>query len=533
MEMQASLRITVLGGQEQIGLNCSVIETKNDAVVVDLGNNFEDGEFGVGYYIPNIDFLMARREKIRGVLITHGHYDHRAAVPYLIDKLGYPPIYGSPFTLGLIRQHLKKVGKEQAARLIPLQPRQELSLGQMRIKAVHLTHSILGTYGYFIRTLGGNVFHTGDFKFDDTPFKELPPDYASLQQAQKEGVMVLMMDSTRANKEGHSQSETSITHNLENLIRNARGRIVVSTFAQMISRINQIALLGRKYRREIFIKGSTLEKTVQLAREMGILENTLIMRDAKEMKRFADNQILLFATGSQGEEKAALNKMLEAKEGTAKIKATDTIILSSSTIPSNVVSIQKLVDSFADRGCEVFTDDIIDIHAGGHGHQEEIKKMITLLRPKFIFPVEGYISFRQQLGRVAGQIGYRKNQIILAKNNQPVLVGRGGFSKQGGAVKKPSVVIGDRVIENGEELVSQRKLMAKRGLVTILINRRKRRLKIVSFGVPGNIIEMIKQDLPGQKIAAMGNREIRKKAQALLRLKFEDELVPAIQVENL
>jgi ribonuclease J len=530
--MNNSLKITMLGGQEEIGLNSSVVEVDDDIVLVDLGNNFEDGEFGVNFYIPNIDLLLAKTSQIKGILITHGHYDHRAALPFLIDKLGYPPIYGSPFTIQLIKQQLKRFGKEKGARLIPLAPRQEVNLGKIHVKAIHLTHSIVGTYGYFLKTTKGNIFHTGDFKLDDTPFNERPSDYESLRQAGKEGVLVAMIDSTRANEEGHSQSETSIAQNLERLISQAPGRIIVSTFAQMLSRINQIALIGLKHHRQIFIKGTTLEKTTKIGREMGILDSRLRMKDADQMENFSDRQILLFATGSQGEERAALNRMLEVNRGIFKIRPTDTIILSSSSIPTNILAVQKLVDSFADRGCRVFTDKVIDIHAGGHGHQEEIKQMLELLKPRFVFPVEGYISFRHRLAQLAYSLGWRKGQVILAKNNQPVLISQQGFKKGGGKKKLSSVVIADQVITDGAEIVVQRKRLAKRGLLTVFINAKSGKTKITSWGVPSLVMGKIQKDLARKKIPRANFREIRKAIERFLRSRLDEDLVPAVRVES-
>ncbi|MBN1262910.1 MAG: ribonuclease J [Candidatus Pacebacteria bacterium] len=529
--MNSSISVTVLGGQEEVGLNSTVVEVDNDIVIIDLGNNFEDSDFGVSYYLPNIESLLGKTDRIRGIFITHGHYDHRAALPFLIDKLGFPPVYGSPFTIQLIKQHLKGFKKVSQTRLIPLQPRQEINLGKIQVKAVHLTHSIIGTYGYFLKTIRGNLFHSGDFKFDDTPFREKATDYQSLREIGRQGVLVAFIDSTRATSEGHSQSETEITQNLEKLIREAPGRIIVSTFAQMLSRINQIALIGKKYQRQIFIKGRTLEKTTQIGKQMGLFDKSLKIRDAKQMEQFPDREILLFATGSQGEEKAALARMLEAKKGLFKVKPTDTIILSSSTIPSNIVTIQKLVDRFADRGCRVFTDDIIDIHAGGHGHQDEIKKMIQLLKPKFIFPVQGYISFRHQLGFLARSFGYRKNEIILAKNNQPVLINRQGFKKTSGKTRPPTAVIENYPIKNGAEIVFQRKKAALRGLLTVFINPQTRQLKTSFWGVPEFIKKEIKIALQQEIIAKRDPQVTKRKIEDLLWEYLDEELIPAIKVE--
>lgn len=531
--MNNNLKITVLGGQEEIGLNCTVVEADDDIVVIDLGNNFEDNEFGVNFYIPNIDLLSANTDKIRGILITHGHYDHRGALPFLIDKLGYPPIYGSPFTIQLIKQQLEKFEKTRSARLIPLRSRQEVNLGKIRVKAIHLTHSIVGSYGYFLKTLRGNVFHSGDFKFDNTPFNEDPTDYQSLRQASNDRVLVALIDSTRANREGHSRSETSIAQNLEKLIREARGRTIVSTFAQMLSRINQIALIGKKYHRQIFVKGTTLEKTIKIGKEMGILSREIKIREAEEMRNFPDQQILLFATGSQGEERAAMSRMLEAERGIFKVKATDTIILSSSLIPSNLIAVQKLVDRFADQGCRVFTDDIIDIHAGGHGHQDEIKEMVTLLRPRFVFPVEGYISFRQRLAQMVGPLGYRKNQLILAKNNQPVFISQQGFRKIGGKPKRASVVIADQLIKDGVEIINQRKMAGKRGLISIFVNPKTRKAKITSWGVPGFITHQLRKDLGKKSIPSMRPAEMVRAVKKILRHHFEEELIPTIRADFL
>lgn len=529
--MDNSLKITILGGQEEIGLNSTAIETEDDIVIIDLGNNFEDEEFGVDFYIPNLDLIKNKVDKVRGILITHGHYDHRAAIPYLIDQLEYPPIYGSPFTIALIKQQLKNKSKDKRMRLIPLQPRQEINLGRINVKPIHLTHSIIGNYGYFLKTPAGNVFHTSDFKFDETPFREEVSDYDSLIKAGNEGVLAALIDSTRANQEGHSQSETSIAQNLEKLIKGAPGRIIVSTFAQMISRINQIALIGKKYQKEIFIKGSTLEKTTKIAKEMDLLDKSLKLRDAEEMPHFADEKILLFVTGSQGEEKAVLNRMTEIKKGPLKIKPTDTIILSSSTIPSNIITIQRMIDNLADTGSRVFTDDVIDIHAGGHGHRQEIKQMIEYLKPQFIVPIEGYVSFRQQLARLASGLGYRQNQIILTKNNQPIILGSEGYKKSGSQKRQPNVVIGERLIKNGAEIIDQRKKIAKKGLMIFWINQRKKEVEISSIGVPQSVLKEANNNLKSKRLLYQDPKEMKKAMERILSFRFEDELIPEIMIK--
>jgi ribonuclease J len=528
--MNNQIKIAVLGGQEEIGLNSTVVETANEVMIIDLGINFEDSEFGVDYYIPNIDLLLPKIEKIKGLLITHGHYDHRAAIPFLIDKLGNPPIYGSPFTIQLIKQQLKEFRKRKAIRFIPLNPRQEISLGTTKVKAIRLTHSIVGSYGYLLKTPLGNLFHTGDFKFDQKPFNENPSDLQSLRQAGKEGVLVAMIDSTRANREDHSRSETDITQNLEKLIKNAPGRIIVSTFAQMLNRIYQIALIGKKYQRQIFIKGRTLEKTTRIGKEMGILGKEIKIQTAEKMANYPDSQILLFATGSQGEERAALQKMLTAKSGVLKISAKDTIILSSSNIPSNLVAIQKLVDDFADRGCRVFTDDIIDIHAGGHAHQQEIKQMLDFLKPQYVFPIEGYISLRHRLAQLAHSLGYSKKRVILAKNGEPVIINKGGYQKLKKEFKDPQVVIDNKIIKNGAEIISQRKKAAEKGLVIVLLAK-KRSPKIFSWGVPDFIVNQIKKDLRQKKISSRDPQQVKKIIKKMLRFSFPEALLPAIRVE--
>jgi ribonuclease J len=530
-KMEKNLKITPLGGQEEIGLNSLVIETEEDTLVIDLGNNFDDGHLGVNFYVPNVSSLSSQISKIRGIFLTHGHYDHRGGLPFLIEALGYPPIYASPFTLALVEQDLKKLGIRKHARLMPLHPRQEVKLGQIKVKAIHLTHSIVGTYGYFLKTEAGNLFHTGDFKFDDTPFQEDPPDYQSLEEIGREGVLVAFVDSTRANYEGHSQSETSISQNLEKIIQQAQGRVIVTTFAQMLVRINQIGLIAQKYGREIFVRGRTMERTTALGQEMNILDRRLRLRDAEEMKNFDDKNILLFATGSQGEERAALTRMAEAKKGSLKIKPTDTVIVSSSSIPTNLLAIQKLIDSLADHGCRVVTDDIVDIHAGGHGHQEEIIKMIQFLKPKFLFPVEGYISFRQRMGEIAQSLGYGKNRVILVKNHQEVTVNQNGFQKSSPQPELPKVVIADQLIKDGAEIVSQRREVADQGLLTVFVNQKRRSFYFSPWGVPSLIFNQIRKNFKKGKIPFRDPDQIKKAIEKWLRIKFDEDLVPVVKVE--
>ena len=525
-------KITVLGGQEQVGLNCTVIETEQDIIIIDLGNNFADGDFGVDAYIPNVDSLLPKKEKIRGLLITHGHYDHRGGIPYLIEKLGNPPIYGSPFTIELIREQLQEFNR-RSVKFVPLEPRQEINLGQIHIQAVHITHSILGSYGYYLKTLGGSIFHTGDFKLDETPFREEPTDYETLEKIGKTGVDVAMVDSTRANRDGHSRSETSITENLEKLIAKSPGRIIVSTFAQMISRINQIALIGQKYGRSVFFEGRTIEHTTKIAERMGLMPKEIKAQSLEKIGRFPDEKILLFATGSQGEEMAAMNRMPEIDKGPLKVKPTDTIILSSSTIPGNLVNIQKLVDKYADVGCRVFTDDIIDIHAGGHAHRDEIRQMIEILKPKYVFPIEGFISFRQRQASLASGLGYRKNQIILVKNNQPVTLDREGVKIGEREKIRPEVIIGDRLVDNGGEVIVKRKLAAKNGLLIIGINKKNKRFHLIFWGVSVPLQQQIRELLARAKFNLNKPSEIKKEIKKIFRIKLEGERTPTLTVEYL
>ncbi len=525
-------KITLLGGQEEVGLNCTVIETEDDIIVIDLGNNFADGEFGVDAYVPNISPLLEKKEKIRGILLTHGHYDHRGGVPYLIEKLGNPPIYGSPFSIELTRERLQEFNR-RSVKLVNLKPREEINLGKIHLQAVHITHSIIGSYGYYIKTLGGNIFHTGDFKFDETPFREEPTDYETLKKIGQEGVAVAMVDSTRANREGHSRSETSITENLEKLIAKAPGRVIVSTFAQMISRINQIALIGQKYGRVVFFAGRTLESTTRIADRMGLMPKEIHPEDTDKINRYPDEKILLFATGSQGEEGAAMDRMVELKKGPLTVKPEDTIILSSSTIPGNLVSIQKLVDKFADRGCRVFTDDIVDIHAGGHGHRDELRQMIELLKPKYVFPIEGFISFRQRLASLASGIGFRKNQIILVKNNQPVTLSREGVVIGERERIRPEVIIGDRLVANGAEVIIKRKRAAKHGLMIIAVEKKTKRYHLLFWGVAAPLKARIRDVLKNKKFNFARPSEMKREIKKIFRMNLEGEQTPTVTVDYL
>lgn len=527
----AKISITPLGGQEEIGLNSHLIEIGDEAILIDLGNNFSDTQFGVDYYIPNIDIINSHREKIRAIFLTHGHYDHRAAIPFFTRQLSGIPIYGSTLTIELVKDSLRRSKGKESLNLQVIQPQQFKSIGQFSVQAIPLTHSIPESYGYFIKTSAGNIFHTGDYKIDQTPFGEKPFDYDLINSIAREGVLVLMIDSTRADIKGHSISETAVASDLEEIIASAPGRVIASTFAQMIFRLTQVILIGQKLGRKPFLEGTSLERVFKIGRKIGYFKDIPPVMSASKMKDYPDNQILLLATGSQGEERAALNKMLQIDQGPLRIKASDTIIFSSSRIPENAIAIQKLTDRFSDRGCRVYHLAIADVHAGGHAHQDEIIEMIRLVKPKFIFPIQGYVSFRRQLKYLALEHGYRLDQVAMVKDNQTVLFTQNYFKKM--AVKKslPSVVIGQNLFPDGNSIVAQRKKIAKRGIVFLLYSVKGRLLQARGIGVPELVLDEIRNHLRFK--ADLSLSLTRKIHDQILPSFLPEELIPEVVIEFL
>ena len=427
------LRVIPLGGMEEVGRNMMVIEynepssdRNGDILIIDMGLQFpEENMPGIDFIIPNIAYLEERKQRIRGVIITHGHYDHIGAIPYLIQRLGNPTIYTMPLTRGIILKRQDEFSHLPKLNIVEISSQSKLRLGIFDVEFLHVNHNIADTVGVAVHTPVGTLVHTADFKFDNNPVGDKPADYMKMAQLASHGVLLLMSDSTNAENPGHSISEKTIQENLEDIFEHAKGRIIVATFASLLSRIQQIVHLAEKFGRKVCLDGYSMRTNVALYRELNYLkvkQGTLI--DVKDFNNYPPEKLVLLGTGAQGEERAVLMRIAQGEHTYVKLREGDTIIFSSSVIPGNERTVQGLKDVMYKQGARVFHYKMMDIHAGGHAQSEDLKMMINLMRPKFFMPIEGNFFMLRLHADLAESVGIPKENIVIPANGQVVKVTR-------------------------------------------------------------------------------------------------------------
>lgn len=419
------VKIIPLGGLEEVGRNMTVFEYQNQIIIVDVGLQFPDEDMpGIDYIIPNIEYLIRHPEKkVLGIFITHGHYDHIGAIPYLIEKLNYPTIYATPLTKGIIlkRQedfpHLKKLNIVE----INKEKKVNFKLGPFDISFFHLNHNIPDEVGLAINTPQGLIMHATDFKFDFQPICDKPSDLISIAVLSSKGVNLLLSDSTGVENPGHSISEKTIMDNLDIIFANSEARIILATFSSLISRLQQAIWLSEKYNRKVVIEGFSMKTNMAIAEKLGFLKiKKGTMVSWKEANNLEPNKLTILCTGAQGENEATLMKIVNREHKYLRIQKSDTVIFSSSVVPGNELAVQNLKDNLTKQGAKIYHYKMLDIHASGHGYQEDLKMMINLVRPKFFMPIHGHFSMLKTHAELAESLGIPKNNIALAKNGQTI-----------------------------------------------------------------------------------------------------------------
>ncbi len=460
-----------LGGVEEVGRNMSFLEYGNDILIIDMGLQFpEENMPGIDYIIPNVTYLKEKKKNICGVIITHGHYDHIGAIPYLSAELGAPTIYAMPLTRGIIlkRQqdfkHLPNLNVEEIRR------DSKLKLGVFNVEFFHVNHNIFDTVGVAIHTPVGVVCHTADFKFDDHPVGDVPADYAKMEQLGKDGVALLLSDSTGAMRPGHSISERDIEQNLEEIFKLSGGRIICATFSSLISRLQQLIHLAEKYERKVAIDGFSMKSNVALAQELGYLKVPKgIMIDVKNINDYPDNKVLFLCTGAQGEGGAVLMRVATQEHRYVRLKAGDTVVFSSSVIPGNERTVQSLKDVIYRADAEVYHYQMMDIHAGGHAQEEDLMEMIRLMQPKFFMPIHGNYYMLKLHARLAERQGVPKTNIVIPENGAILELTRDKFVMTKEKVPSNYVFVDGLGVGDIKEVVLRdRQMMAADGMFVII-----------------------------------------------------------------
>jgi len=467
-----NLRIIPLGGLGEVGRNMMLLEYRRKILIIDMGLGFPDEDMpGIDCIIPNVNYLKDKRKNILGAVITHGHYDHVGAIPYLIGKIGNPPIFASSLSRGIILKRQEEFSEQPKLNITTVKNDSEIKLGPFNIEFFSQNHNIPGNLGLFIRTPVGNILITSDFKFDKNPVNELPTDFKKLKSLGKRGILLLASDSTNAEETGHSLSEKTIEQNLDEIFEKTKGRIIAATFASLLNRVQQLIVLSEKHGRKVCIEGYSMKTNVEIARNLKYLEikkGTLIK--TKEIFNYPDSKITIICTGAQGEGRAVLMRIANREHKFISLKKGDTIIFSSSVVPGNERTVQVLKDEFYRRGTKVFHYKMMDIHAGGHAHQEELKEMINIMKPKFFLPAYGQFSMLVAHAEIAQKMGIPEKNIILAENGQIV-----NLSKWKAFIEKKTVpsnyimVDGLGIGDVGEVVLRDRQMLAKDGMFVIVV----------------------------------------------------------------
>ena len=467
----SNLRIIALGGLEEVGRNMTVFEYKDDIIIVDMGLQFPEEDMpGIDYIIPNTAYLKDKRDRIRGIIITHGHYDHIGAIPHSMGRLGNPPIYATPLTAGIIKKRQEDFPQAPRLNIHEIKETDKIDLGCFKIEFFHVNHNIPDGVGIVIDTPVGRLVHTGDFKFDHTPVGDKPIDISRLKEISQPGVKVLMSDSTSAEKPGHSISEKEIQDNLEIIFKEAPGRIIIATFASLISRVQEVLNLAEKYDRKVAIDGYSMKTNVEIAKKLGYLKSQkgTIIR-VNRANDYPNKKIVILCTGAQGEDNAVLMRIVNQEHRHIKIQKGDAIIFSSSVVPGNERTVQSLKDVLWRQGGRVYHYQMMDIHAGGHGQEEDLRAMLELIKPKFFIPIHGSYYMLKLHGEIAEAVGIPSKNIIIGGNGKVILLGQKSIKISEERVPNNYVMVdGLGVGDVGQVVLRDRQTMAQDGMFVII-----------------------------------------------------------------
>ena len=463
-----TLKIIPLGGLGEIGLNMMVFEYGNTMFVVDSGLMFpEDYMLGVDFVIPNMEYLRQNQTKLAAVVLTHGHEDHIGALPYLIRDI-HVPIFGTPFTLGLVRHKLEELELISSSDLHGITLDENLRLGPFEIEFIRVGHSVVDGVGMIIHTPCGILVHTGDYKIGYGAVGGMTTDLNKFARCGEKGVLALLSDSTNVEKEGYTISDKEIGETLDKIIADSRGRVIVALFASNVARIQLIVDIARARGKKIVISGRSIEVSVNIAKSLGHLtipENMEI--DIEQLTDYSDDDTILITTGSQGEPMSALARMASGIHKQIKIRAGDTVILSSKFIPGNERAIGKIINNLYRKGANVIYEKISDIHVSGHAFREELKLMINLTKPEYFIPVHGEYRHLILHSRLAKEEGVAENKILLAENGQIIEFDETGGRLNGNVTTGRVLIDGKGIGDVGRSVLKERRALSEEGMVAV------------------------------------------------------------------
>lgn len=468
------LKIIPLGGLQEIGKNITAFELGDDIVVVDCGLAFpEDDMLGIDLVIPDISYLVKNREKIRGIVLTHGHEDHIGGLPYVLKEINVP-VYGTRLTLGLLEYKLEEHGLMSIVRLERTEPGETIELGAFKIEFIRSTHSIADSVALAIHTSVGTVVHTSDFKIDYTPIEGKPMDLARMAELGKKGVLLLMCDSTNVEREGYTMSERTVGENFEEIFMNAKSRILVASFASNVHRVQQIINASVKFGRKVAVVGRSMLNVVKVATELGYLnvpEGILI--DIDQINKHSPDKTVIITTGSQGEPMSALSRIAASEHRKVEIEPGDLVIISASPIPGNEKSVFKVINELFKKGAEVIYESLAEIHVSGHACQEELKLIHSLVKPKYFMPVHGEYRHLKQHANLANRLGMPMENIFMMETGKVLELTSDSARINGNVTAGRVLVDGLGVGDVGNIVLRDRKHLSQDGLIVVVITTEK------------------------------------------------------------
>ena len=470
---KSALRITPIGGLEEVGRNMTLFEYKDDIIIVDMGLQFpEDDMPGIDYIIPNIEYLKGKEQNIKGIIITHGHLDHVGAISHLAPKLGNPTIYTAALSRGIILKRHEDFPNAPTLDIQVVKKSDKLTLGVFEVEFFHVNHNIPDSMGVVIHTPEGTVMHTGDFKFDHSPIGDEPADLSRIVQlaSRDGGVIALLSDSTNAEVPGYTISERQVQEGLDDVIKNAQGRVIAGTFGSLLSRIQELINIAEKYGRKLAVDGYSMRTNVEIAKELGYIKakrDTLI--PIKDVNKYPAEKILIVCTGAQGEGEAVLMRIAHKEHRFVQLQRGDSVIFSSSVVPGNERAVSALKDILTYQGAQIFHSKLMDVHASGHASIEDLKLMLNLVKPKYLIPVHGNHFMLRLHGDIAESVGMNEENVLILANGKTASFKDGKAYVLKGRVPTYYVMVdGLGIGDVGNVVLRDRQMMAKDGIFVII-----------------------------------------------------------------
>jgi len=467
-----TLKVIPLGGLGEIGMNAMVFETRDSMVLVDCGLQFPDASYpGVEVLVPDLAYVLARLDKLRGVIVTHGHDDHIGAIPYLLREKDLD-IYATPFPRGLIQQKLTEFSGTQEARFHVIEPRKKFSVGEFTFDPIPVQHSIIEALAFAIETPVGTVIHSGDFKHDPKETSRGEITFQAFQEYGDKGVELLLSDSTNAEREGHTLSEVDIEQSFEAILGRQTGRLIIALFASNIRRVERILSIAKRMGKKVAFMGRSMHSYTRLAFEQNSLEipeDTIVL--IENLQRYPDEQVIVLATGSQAEPRSALVRVAEGIHKDLQIKKNDTVVMSSRFIPGNERAITRMIDNLYRAGADVLYESVHQIHVSGHGFQEELMMMLKAARPRYFIPIHGEFRHLSKHAKLAKKSGVKEENILVVEDGQAVEVTKTGIrlAEKFEIHKLPAVE--NLFVDGSAEALNQKQALAKAGIVFVALFR--------------------------------------------------------------